>query len=145
MSELKPCPITPEEAIDILQISNAMLKSRIEEILALANDPTIIIPYDDIDYCKREYEAVELAIDALNHRAQPANEPLTLDELRGMDGEPVWIVFDDDSATWALVDAGHVAEELKLTTNWGGQIVLVEHKAHIKAIYRCKPEERDTP
>lgn len=29
-------------------------------------------------------------IDAL--RAQPANKPLTLDELRRMDGEPVWIV-----------------------------------------------------
>ena len=32
-----------------------------------------------------------MAIDALR-RTQPANEPLTLDELRGMDGEPVWVV-----------------------------------------------------
>ena len=30
------------------------------------------------------------AIDALR-RAQPANEPLTLEDLRGMDGEPVWL------------------------------------------------------
>ena len=28
------------------------------------------------------------------------NEPLTLDELRGMDGEPVWV---DDKKTWALL------------------------------------------
>ena len=30
----------------------------------------------------------------------PPNEPLTLDELRGMDGEPVWV---DDKKTWALL------------------------------------------
>ncbi|WP_312637156.1 hypothetical protein [Oscillibacter sp.] len=103
MSELKPCPMAADEAIDLLQNSNAMLKSRIEEILALANDPTIIIPYDDIDYCKREYEAVELAVAELR-RAQPSNEPLTLDELRGMDGEPVWLK-DGIGEGWFLVSA----------------------------------------
>ena len=30
----------------------------------------------------------------------PQNEPLTLDELREMDGEPVWV---DDKKTWALL------------------------------------------
>lgn len=30
----------------------------------------------------------------------PPNEPLTLEELREMDGEPVWI---DDEKTWALL------------------------------------------
>ena len=30
----------------------------------------------------------------------PTNEPLTLDELREMDGEPVWV---DDKKTWALL------------------------------------------
>ena len=33
----------------------------------------------------------KLALDAI--REQPANEPLTLDELRGMDGEPVWCEY----------------------------------------------------
>ena len=28
---------------------------------------------------------------AWNRRAQPSEKPLTLDELRGMDGEPVWV------------------------------------------------------
>lgn len=27
----------------------------------------------------------------------PVNDPLTLEQLRGMNGEPVWIVGDDDS------------------------------------------------
>lgn len=37
--------------------------------------------------------ALELAdeVERLNRRAAPENKPLTLDELRGMDGEPVWV------------------------------------------------------
>jgi len=31
----------------------------------------------------------------------PPNEPLTLEELRGMDGEPVW---NDTTKKWAIVD-----------------------------------------
>ena len=31
----------------------------------------------------------------------PPNEPLTLDELREMDGEPVWV---EDVKHWALID-----------------------------------------
>ena len=31
----------------------------------------------------------------------PPNEPLTLDELRQMDGEPVWV---EDVKHWALID-----------------------------------------
>lgn len=41
------------------------------------------------------YEALDMAISAL--RQQEAvinrNEPLTMDELRKMDGEPVWVQF----------------------------------------------------
>lgn len=36
------------------------------------------------------YNACDIAISALR-RANPTNEPLTLDELREMDGQPVWI------------------------------------------------------
>lgn len=32
------------------------------------------------------------------------NKPLTLEELRGMDGEPVWVMFEDGSgARWGIV------------------------------------------
>lgn len=52
------------------------------------------------------------------------NEPLTLDELREMDGEPVFVVIDDGIEPlkmWALVD--YIAEEqcLTLTNNLGGR------------------------
>ena len=38
---------------------------------------------------------------ALQPTLTPPNAPLTLDELRGMDGEPVWI---EDVKHWALID-----------------------------------------
>ena len=54
-------------------------------------------------------DVFEMAIHAL--RQQDAtdkdvgkNEPLTLDELRKMDGEPVWVEFQDGSGgCWGLV------------------------------------------
>jgi hypothetical protein len=41
-------------------------------------------------------------IAAWNRRAQPENKPLTLDELRQMDGEPVYIVESPDWGHWEL-------------------------------------------
>lgn len=38
--------------------------------------------------------------------AQP-NEPLTLAELREMDGKPVYVMCDDGTYCWGLVSAGH--------------------------------------
>ena len=47
-----------------------------------------------------------LAIAAWNRRAQPSEKPLTLDELRQMDGEPVWttgIGANGNKRYWCLV------------------------------------------
>ena len=54
----------------------------------------------------------------------PPNEPLTLEQLREMDGEPVFVVIDDGIEPlkmWALVE--YIAEEqcLTLTNNLGGR------------------------
>lgn len=43
-----------------------------------------------------EYGAELEAIAAWNRRAQQENKPLTLDELRQMDGEPVWVVCEEE-------------------------------------------------
>lgn len=90
MSELKPCQMTPEEAIKILERSNQLLKEQIRflnrsETMLSADDHSL---YQSTEYCHKEYAACELAIAAL--LAQPANDPLTLEQLREMDGEPVW-------------------------------------------------------
>ena len=43
-------------------------------------------------------EAIDMAIAALS----PPNEPLTIEQLREMDGEPVWIVEQPDWGHWEL-------------------------------------------
>lgn len=40
-------------------------------------------------------------IEELAAKLEPSSEPLTLEELRGMDGEPVW---NDTTKKWAIVD-----------------------------------------
>ena len=47
----------------------------------------------------------EQAIVAWNRRAQPENKPLTLDELKQMDGEPIWVVTLEgtDEPRWGIV------------------------------------------
>ena len=47
-------------------------------------------------------EALDMAISALRQQEHDRNEPLTLDELRKMDGEPIYIVYGD-VAWWDIV------------------------------------------
>ena len=44
------------------------------------------------------FDTAEEAISALS----PPNEPLTIEQLREMDGEPVWIVEQPDWGHWEL-------------------------------------------
>ena len=70
------------------------------------------------------------------------NEPLTLDELREMDGEPVWVVYGEDAGMWALVEV--CEESIFLTNNLGGR---TEYAADVEleddgiTVYRRKLEE----
>lgn len=53
---------------------------------------------EQIDALEKQREVVEFTISALRQQetvtdSHQLNEPLTLDELRQMDGEPVWIHF----------------------------------------------------
>ena len=70
------------------------------------------------------------------------NEPLTLDELRQMDGEPVWVVYGEDEGMWALVEV--CEESIFLTNNLGGR---TEYAANVEleddgiTVYRRKLEE----
>ncbi len=61
--------------------------------------------YAECEHCPLElheiYFSAEEAAEAWNYRAEPLNDPLTLGELRGMDGEPVW---NDTIKKWAVVD-----------------------------------------
>lgn len=54
----------------------------------------------------------------------PQNEPLTLEELRKMDGEPVYLIVDDQYEPlkmWALIEVVETANCVILTNNLGGR------------------------
>lgn len=72
------------------------------------------------------------------------NEPLTLEQLREMDGEPVYIVFLPDIDGEKLQFWGLVAVdkwgEVYLMNNLGGSSAYEEAWANIEAIYRRPPE-----
>ena len=78
----------------------------------------------------------------------PPNELLTLEQLRQMDGEPVYIVFlpDVDGERlqfWALVSVDEWGE-VYLMNNLGGSSTYEEAWADIEAIYRRPPEGGNT-
>ena len=58
------------------------------------------------------YEAIDMAISALRQQeaVTKCNEPLTLDELREMDGEPVWceIYIKGQSSFYGIVHGENV-------------------------------------
>ena len=74
-------------------------------------------------------------------RAEPANAPLALDELRGMDGEPVWI---SESAPYTF--AGYkilcspVVDECEDVCFEGGDCYYSHDYGKTWLAYRTKPE-----
>ena len=64
----------------------------------------MLCQYSHIRRRETEWEAVNMAIDALKAEAQrQKNKPLTLEELRGMRGEPVYVV-KGKCQWWDIVD-----------------------------------------
>ena len=54
--------------------------------------------------CRMEHVQLRAWLDELRYIKRKRNAPLTLDELREMDGEPVWVEFQDGSGgCWGLV------------------------------------------
>ena len=58
-------------------------------------------------------EAANAGIEALERVRIPPNEPQTLEQLRQMDGEPVWIANPDalEYGRWGIVDGVYQAED----------------------------------
>lgn len=81
---------------------------------------------------------------ALQSTLTQPNEPLSIEQLLEMDGEPVYIVFSPDSdgvklQFWALVAVDKWGE-IYLMNNLGGSSAYEEAWANIEAIYRRPPE-----
>lgn len=86
-----------------------------------------------------------------NVPAKAPNEPLSLEQLREMDGEPVYVVFRPDisgerSQSWALVNVDEKYGEVYLVDSIpGASCYYDEIWADLEGIYRRPPEgEEDT-
>ena len=81
-------------------------------------------------------EALDIAISALREQVVAdkdagKNEPLTLDELREMDGEPVWLV-NQNGGRWVIMSGVYLWNSRK-NADYGKTWLA----------YRQKPEEAD--
>lgn len=127
--ELKPCPFCRSQ--------NVSVDTDIDDIFYWVS----------CDACGAEgpQKMVELdAIEAWNHRAELLNKPLTLDELRQMDGEPVWCDLSlcepvSHMSQWAIVREN---ESEVLLAN-GGFLPFVFY-GRTWIAYRRKPERPNT-
>ena len=77
-------------------------------------------------------EALDMAIAALS---QP-NEPMTLEQLREMDGDPVWVT---PLGFWALVIA-KPGERVQLMSNDGETVWADKEIELVGPVYRRPPE-----
>lgn len=86
--------------------------------------------------CLAAYEDTGLTPEEVAALAAP-NDPLTLEELREMDGEPVWIAkMDGSGGVWMLVDAGY-----ELCREAHGELAVFENCGKTWLAYRRRPEE----
>ena len=90
-------------------------------------------------------EAYDMAISAIRQQETVTNrnglnEPLTLEEMRKMDGEPVWVQFlHNKIGYWYLIDC-HNSEFIRFYRS--GFFINGEYSKSFLA-YRQKPEEDD--
>ena len=86
------------------------------------------------------YEALDMAISALRQQecVGDVNKALTLDELRKMDGEPVWVVWPDGriKSQWFIISSTFWIE---IFQEWDGTLSKDYGKTWLA--YRQKPEE----
>lgn len=67
---------------------------------------------------QKTIDACEMAIAALREKKERENlKPLTLEDLRQMDGEPVWIEANYGMKAWALVYASYYGGDLHCIDN----------------------------
>lgn len=87
------------------------------------------------DLSNREKIALLLCLSSIPTIPTLLNDPLTMDELREMDGEPVWCAR---WGVWGLVDIGFAAVITRK-----GDLDINDEGIH-ERLYRRKPEEGQT-
>lgn len=95
---------------------------------------------------KQANECIKCQSDKIRHKQESVhNDPLALDELRQMRGEPVWCKELECYGIVKMEKVGRWANELFLVGTWHNYDVAVNFEYDIKSrgltLYRHKPEE----
>lgn len=113
----------------------------------MTREETIRLLTEWAEQCRYEAirKAVGLAVVALRAQQEP-NPPLTLEGLREMDGEPLWVVAEDVNGFDPLIMCALVEvseESVWLTNCFGGRSEYYFDRPIEKGItlYRRKPEK----
>ncbi|MCH5352964.1 MAG: hypothetical protein J1E06_05825 [Acutalibacter sp.] len=94
-----------------------------------------------IDHTKQNLEAYNMAISALLAQEElEKNTPLTLEELKSMDGQPVWVT---PGGFWALV-ISRPGERVQLICNDGGIVWADKEIELVGSVYRHPPKKGET-
>ena len=93
---------------------------------------------EEINRIMSEYERGIPTSRMIETMKEPPNEALTLEELRDMDGEPVWVVSQDgrNESCWMLVDVKY-----ELCREAHGGMAVFDTNGKTWLAYRRKPEE----
>ena len=95
--------------------------------------------------CRMEHVQLRAWLAELREIKQERNTPLTLDELRKMDGEPVWVVcltpeiYDEPPIRWRILEKSIIGT----FGVWGNKDSCLTERDYGKTwiAYRHKPEE----
>lgn len=121
MRSCSECPASkPEYAV-----RQAIIKARPWEPQDLIDDLQLIIDEEPDRYTNIRREILCMARDYLKEFFGIEQEPLTIEELQQMVGEPVWAVYNG-VGRWCIVDGGL----LSLTGHYGisGYLIAYKHK-----------------
>lgn len=144
MEEVKSCPFCGSKAI--------LYKDNFNKVTIICNQCGVKLGIELEDGVelkngwKATYNSAKEAIGAWNRRYEPPNEPLTLDELLQMDGEPVWVVEPNDyPLRWGLVYLYRKDQRniVNVTINNGVMIRAEEFIRNDGKIYRRKAEGQE--
>lgn len=119
-----------------------------EEAISVLENPDVSIGViarigQDQEYWRKLKPALDMAISALLQHGVPdkdvgKNDPLTLDELRKMDGDPVWVVWPDGriKSQWFIVGSTFWID---MFVEWDGKLSWDYGKTWLA--YSQKPED----
>ena len=117
----------------------AVIRSAREEIMRLAAENEAMrekLSPEDAEACRRPMSPAERDAMLDWPTRQPPNPPLTLEELREMDGEPVHLL---PGGCWVLVTQNPITTVLTFPD--GSQCAAKDWMSNVGKIYRRKPEE----